>query len=58
VRMRCVREWTAAVPELAGHPRVFTLRSPQNTTLSRNNCPDGFDAILAAVARPLTGASR
>lgn len=58
VVLRAWTQWLEAVPELEGHPRVFTLNSPQSAMVTRKNCPDGFDAVLAALARPLAAAAR
>lgn len=49
VVMRSRRFWFDAVPELASYPRRFSLRNVQSTYVSPRNCPDGFDAIVAAV---------
>jgi hypothetical protein len=41
------RTWLDAVPELQTYPRLFTLRSVQNTTITSRNCPEGFPEIIA-----------
>ena len=56
VVMRSANRWVAAVPELDGYEKRFHLRSVQNVTISPRNCPDGFDEIVAAIERPLSGA--
>jgi hypothetical protein len=52
VLTRSHRLWVDAVPELATYPRLFPLRSEQNTTVSRRNCPDGFEEIVRALTTP------
>lgn len=47
--MRSRRLWEVALPELASYPRTYFLRSPRNITVSRNNCPAGFDDVLSAL---------
>lgn len=49
VLMRSRRLWFEAIPELKKHPKLFVLNSPQNTIISRNNCPDGFDVICRTI---------
>ena len=46
VQMRSKREWQEAVPELTSYHHYYVLRNPQNTTISVNNCPDGYPEIL------------
>jgi hypothetical protein len=46
VQMRSKREWQEAVPELTSYHNYYVLRNPQNTTISVNNCPDGYPEIL------------
>src|SRR5206468_6592022 len=41
--------WSAAVPEIVGHPRFFRTRSTQNITISSKNCPEGWEAALAGI---------
>ena len=50
VVMRSRRFWFDAVLELESYPRRFSLRNVQSTYVSPRNCPDGFDAIVGAVA--------
>ncbi len=52
VLMRSRRIWFDAVPELAAYPRLFRLSNPQNTTISRRNCPSGFDEIVKVLTVP------
>ena len=52
ILMRGHRLWFSAVPELATYGRLFTLRSVQNTTISRKNCPEGFEEVLAVLDEP------
>lgn len=47
VLMRGKRFWESAVPRLMDYPRLFTLNSPQNVAVSRNNCVAGFPHIEA-----------
>jgi hypothetical protein len=49
---RSRRLWFSSVPELATYGRLFTLRSVQNTIISRKNCPEGFDEVLTALDVP------
>ena len=51
VVMRSGRLWEAAVPELRGYKRSFTLVNPWNPVLSPNNCPDGFPSILREIEK-------
>lgn len=51
VLMRAERLWLETIPELAAYRRLFRLRSRQNVVLSAANCPDGFDAVVAALQR-------
>jgi hypothetical protein len=57
ILMRGRRLWFSAVPELMTYERMFTLRSVQNTTISRRNCPEGFDEVLAILKVPTKGTS-
>ncbi len=50
VLLRSARLWLTAVPELAGYARLYPLRSTQNSTLSRRNCPEGFEAVIEALS--------
>ena len=45
ILMRGEKYWVEAVPELSGHENLFRLKSTQNVSISRNNCPDGFQVI-------------
>jgi hypothetical protein len=47
--MRSEKLWKAAVPELADHRRLFSLRNPRNVTISPRNCPEGFGQIVGAI---------
>ena len=49
IQMRSKTIWQYYVPELKNHNNYFQLRSPQNVTVSRNNCPEGFDKIIETV---------
>lgn len=49
VVMRAERLWFEAVPELSSYPNIFRLNSAQNVSISRNNCPSGFDIIEQAL---------
>lgn len=49
VIMRSHRLWHAAVPELDSYERAFSLRSVQNISVTPNNCPLGFPAIVQAM---------
>ena len=46
--MRARREWWRLVPELS-MANAFSLRSPQNVSVSPKNCPDGFASAVAAI---------
>jgi hypothetical protein len=46
VVMRGRRAWEARVPGLVGYERLHCLNSPQNVTLSANNCPQGYPNVL------------
>jgi hypothetical protein len=50
VLMRGERIWFGAVPALASYERLLRLRNVQNPTVTRNNLPDGYDGVLAAMA--------
>lgn len=50
VVLRSERLWLEAVPELAGHGRLYRLRSRQNSMLSPRNCPDGFEEVVGALS--------
>ncbi len=50
VLLRSERLWLAAVPQLAGHARLYRLRSRQTSTLSPRNCPEGFEAVVEALS--------
>jgi len=52
VLTRSRRLWFGSVPELRKYPRLFVLRSVQNTTISPRNCPSGFEDIVAALKVP------
>lgn len=49
VVLRSSKRWFQAIPELGDYDRRFALRSVQNVTISRRNCPDGFDEIIQAI---------
>jgi len=49
VIMRSHRLWYAAVPELKSYERAFSLRSVRNISVTPNNCPLGFPAIVRAM---------
>ena len=50
VVMRGGGSWQAAVPELATYPRLHRLNSVQNVSISRGNCPLGYEEIMHALA--------
>jgi hypothetical protein len=50
VVMRGGRSWLAAVPELATYPRIHKLNSVQNVSISRGNCPLGYEEIVRALS--------
>ncbi len=43
--MRGAKQWHEAVPQLSKYEKKFQLNSPQNVTISKGNCPDGFPEI-------------
>ncbi len=47
VLLRSEKLWLKAIPELATYRRVYRIKNPQNVVITRNNCPDGYDSILA-----------
>ena len=49
VVMRSYRRWVEQVPDLAT-ANIHLLNSPQNVTISRRNCPTGFDKIADLIA--------
>lgn len=49
VVLRSERLWCEAVPELMNYRQLYRLRSVQNVTITPNNCPDGYESILAAL---------
>lgn len=49
VVMRAEKLWLASVPELAQAKHTYRLNSVQNTTISLNNCPDGYNHVLDAL---------
>jgi hypothetical protein len=49
VLMRSHRLWYEAIDELRNHDRLYTLRSVQNTVMSRKNCPNGFEVICSTL---------
>jgi hypothetical protein len=54
VLMRSKALWFSAVPELARYSRLYCVRSVQNPAISRRNCPDAFQNILAALQEAST----
>ncbi len=48
IAMRGLPLWKAAVPELEA--RSHAMRSPQNPTFTRRNCPDAFDQAVEMVS--------
>lgn len=57
VAMRSLRLWATAVPGLAQYGRLVRLRNVQSPWVSPKNCPDGFDAIVAAIRSHTHGMS-
>lgn len=51
VMLRSVKRWCAAIPEICGYPNCHRLRSVQYVSISPRNCPEGFEAIVAALRR-------
>jgi hypothetical protein len=49
VIMRAEKLWLGSVPELAQAKYTYRLNSVQNTTISLNNCPNGYTHILDAL---------
>ncbi len=49
VILRSERLWRDALPELVNHRKAYRLRNVQNVTVTPNNCPDGYESILAAL---------
>jgi hypothetical protein len=46
---RGAKLWSTAIPELVGHPHLFTTRSTQNIVISPRNCPAGWDSAVAGI---------
>lgn len=49
VVLRSEKLWRDALPELVNYRQLYRLRNVQNVTITPNNCPDGYDSILAAL---------
>jgi hypothetical protein len=49
VCMRGRKLWFDAVPVLKDYGSLFQLKSVQNVSISRKNCPDGFPAVEKAL---------
>ena len=49
VLLRAKRLWLAALPDLQAYEHLHELHGPQNTALTRLNCPHGFEAIRRAL---------
>lgn len=47
--MRSSKTWHKALPQLAAYPNLFTLKNPQNVTISPGNLPDGFEKLISAL---------
>jgi hypothetical protein len=47
VILRSEKLWYEAVPELVRYQQLYRLRSVQNVMITPNNCPEGYDRILA-----------
>jgi hypothetical protein len=54
VIMRAKTIWARSVQGLKGYSHAFTLHSPQNVVVSRQNCP-GFDAVVSAIRNGIDG---
>lgn len=48
--MRGYEYWSVEIRDLGAYPRVLRLNSPQNVTISKGNCPMGFDEIVAELS--------
>jgi hypothetical protein len=46
VVLRGYQYWSVEIRDLGAYQRLLRLNSPQNVTVSRGNCPQGFDEIL------------
>jgi hypothetical protein len=46
IGMRAIRKWLDLLPELQKYHSFYKLNNPQNVSVSRNNCPEGFDKII------------
>jgi len=46
IGMRAIRKWLDLLPELQRYQSFYKLNNPQNVSVSRNNCPEGFDKII------------
>jgi hypothetical protein len=49
VIMRSSRVWLNTIKELENYENKCTLRNPQNVIVSRGNCPDFYDNIVARI---------
>lgn len=50
VVMRGYQYWSVEIREFGAYRRVLRLSSPHNLTISRGNCPQGFDEIVAELS--------
>lgn len=46
VILRGYQYWSVEIRDLGAYRRVLRLNSPQNVTISRGNCPQGFGEIV------------
>ncbi len=51
VVMRSGRHWYKAVPELITYRSLYEVRNKRNPTISLNNCPGGFAAVIRRLAQ-------
>lgn len=48
--LRGYQYWSVEIRDLAAYQRLLRLNSPQNVTISRGNCPQGFDEIITELS--------
>ena len=51
------KAWLSAVPELDGYDKFYFGKNPQQPSVSRCNCPNFYDNIIAEI-EAFTAASR
>ncbi|MGI0013416.1 MAG: hypothetical protein ACREBU_08260 [Nitrososphaera sp.] len=49
VVLRGEKFWREAVPELATYKQLHRIKNAQNVIITPNNCPEGYDSILAGL---------